>query len=600
LKDGDGKDQRFIFSKGAQRPIYIPERTRREAKTSAPKILTEGFFKGLALLHAGGLPIALGGCWGISQPIPKGDQEKGNNRVLSKELGVFKWNGTTVYFAFDIDRPGNKNVRQSEIRAWMLLKLTGAVVKVLRWPEGKGVDDYLGKTAGTDQTKKSESLEQLCSDAITFEETLIAGPGRDAELVRAELYKCKMGPADRSAFAKLAAPKLKVAVATLLPKEVKGGNEEEKDKKVKVPPTATPSDEEVTTVAVLDEICETIGRFVWMKTSQRKAVALWIVLTYLHDAVDILPVLLITSPESECGKSTLLKLVLYLSNRSIPTSNVSAASIYRVIKDDCPTLILDEADTYMKEDEALRSVIDSGHEREFAYVLRVINDQMDVGQLSTWCPKAIAMIGLPKKTIISRSIHARMDRKGDEIKKEKLRRKHFKELEPLRRKIARVANDIRERVRVFQESDLLGNRADDNWSPLFAIADTAGEQWLKDAVQAATRMSRKDAQDIKSFGRYLLESLGRFIQAKREAKGLSPTEKVFLPTEDLLSPSIGLNADKEAPWFAKSNDGLSANGLSNWLKVYDIKSVQSREGQDRGKRGYWSDKLEEKIENYVQ
>jgi putative DNA primase/helicase len=323
------------------------------------------------------------------------------------------------------------------------------------------------------------------------------------------------------------------------------------------------------------------------------------VLTYLHDAVDILPILLITSPEEECGKSTLLKLVLYLSNRSIPASNVSAASIYHVIKDDCPTLILDEADTYMKDDEVLRGVIDSGHEREFAFVLRVINDQGDVGNLGTWCPKAIAMIGLPKRTIISRAVHIRMDHKSDDIKKEKLRRKHFKELEPLRCRIARLANDIRDRVRAFEESDLLGNRADDNWHPLFAITSTAGDQWLKDAVQAAEQMSRKDAQDTKSFGRYLLESLDRLIQTKREARALSPNEKVFLPTEDLLSPAIGLNADKEAPWFAKSNDGLSANGLSNGLKPYDIKSVQLREGQDRGKRGYWSDKLEEVIKKYV-
>jgi putative DNA primase/helicase len=209
------------------------------------------------------------------------------------------------------------------------------------------------------------------------------------------------------------------------------------------------------------------------------------------------------------------------------------------------------------------------------------------------------MIGLPKKTIISRSIHIRMDRKGKDIKTEKIRRKHFSELEPLRRKIARLANDIRDRVKTFEESDLLGNRADDNWNPLFAIADTAGDLWIKDATRAAKQMSRKDAQDTKSFGRYLLESLDRIIQAKRTASNLNSDEKVFLPTEDLLSPTIGLNADKEAPWFAKSNDGLSAHGLALAIRPYGIKPVQLREGQDRGKHGYWSDKLEEAIKKYA-
>ena len=79
--------------------------------------------------------------------------------------------------------------------------------------------------------------------------------------------------------------------------------------------------------------------------SQCQAVALWIVLSYLHDVVDILPLLLITSPEEECGKTTLAELIYNLSNRPIAASNISSAAVYRTIKDDCPTLILDQSTT---------------------------------------------------------------------------------------------------------------------------------------------------------------------------------------------------------------------------------------------------------------
>ena len=103
--------------------------------------------------------------------------------------------------------------------------------------------------------------------------------------------------------------------------------------------------------AVLDEVCATLARFVWMKPSHYRAVALWIVLSYLHDVVDILPLLPITSPEEECGKTTLAELIYNLCNRPIAASNISSAAVYRTIKDDCPTLILDEADTYLREDE---------------------------------------------------------------------------------------------------------------------------------------------------------------------------------------------------------------------------------------------------------
>jgi putative DNA primase/helicase len=140
-----------------------------------------------------------------------------------------------------------------------------------------------------------------------------------------------------------------------------------------------------------------------------------LLLSYLHDVVDILPLLLITSPEEECGKTTLAELVYNLSNRPIAASNISSAAVYRTIKDDCPTLILDEADTYLREDEILRGVINSGHKRKFAFVIRVVNDKGDTGQFTTWCPKAIAMIGLPKRTILSRSIHSRLGRKPKDI-----------------------------------------------------------------------------------------------------------------------------------------------------------------------------------------
>ena len=44
-------------------------------------------------------------------------------------------------------------------------------------------------------------------------------------------------------------------------------------------------------------------------------------------------------------------------------------------------------------------VINSGHERQLAFVIRVINDRATYGQFTTWCPKTIARIGQPKPTI---------------------------------------------------------------------------------------------------------------------------------------------------------------------------------------------------------
>ena len=319
----------------------------------------------------------------------------------------------------------------------------------------------------------------------------------------------------------------------------------------------------------------------------------------LHDAVDILPILLITSPLEDCGKSTLLKLVLYLSNRPIPASNISAAAIYRTIGDNHPTLVLDEADAFMQEDEAMRGVINSGHERQLAYVIRVVNDSGDTGQFSTWCPKAIARIGQPKRTILSRSIPIRLERKSKGTKTEKLKSGHKLEFEDLRRKISRLANDIRAQVQLFRsQADWLNNRAGDNWEPLFAIATAAGDEWLKATEAAALTMSQKVAQDSKSFGHYLLECLGDIFAERREQLRheslLEPEERFFFRTKDLLPL---LNNFEEAPWRERQDQVLTAHKLGKELKEYDIIPDEVKEGPERG-RGYWSDQIEAAVEKY--
>ena len=56
---------------------------------------------------------------------------------------------------------------------------------------------------------------------------------------------------------------------------------------------------------------------------------------------------------------------------------------------------------------------------------------------STWCPKVIVMIGLPKRTILSRSVPIRLQRRPKGIKPSGCA-KHFAEFEPLRREIAQL------------------------------------------------------------------------------------------------------------------------------------------------------------------
>ena len=116
------------------------------------------------------------------------------------------------------------------------------------------------------------------------------------------------------------------------------------------------------------------------------------------------PILAILSPEKRCGKTTLLELLASFVLRPLPTANMTPATVFRGIESYRPTLLVDEADTFIRNSDELRGVLNSGHRRGMAFVLRTVGDDYAVKTFSTWCPKAMAAIGRLPETLQDRSI----------------------------------------------------------------------------------------------------------------------------------------------------------------------------------------------------
>lgn len=70
---------------------------------------------------------------------------------------------------------------------------------------------------------------------------------------------------------------------------------------------------------------------------------------------------MITAPEKRCGKSQLLFLLANIVKRPLETSNISTAALFRGIDLWKPTLLIDEVDTFVKNNEDLRGAINAGH-----------------------------------------------------------------------------------------------------------------------------------------------------------------------------------------------------------------------------------------------
>ncbi len=86
---------------------------------------------------------------------------------IHPEIARFALEYRQVLFCFDADHLKNRNVRQAEIRAFMLFYAAGAdVYQLTTWSleEGKGVDDYLARKAGNDPEKQKQVFAELCND----------------------------------------------------------------------------------------------------------------------------------------------------------------------------------------------------------------------------------------------------------------------------------------------------------------------------------------------------------------------------------------------------------------------------------------------------
>ena len=253
-----------------------------------------------------------------------------------------------------------------------------------------------------------------------------------------------------------------------------------------------PWDEPVNTGELIVAIIERIKRHVILTDDQALTVTLWIMFAWVHEAAAVhSPILLVTSPEANSGKTQLVSLITHLVPRAVLGTGISEAALFRSIEKWLPTIVADEADVLLVDNEPLRAVINTGWTRGSG-VLRCIGEKNEPHLFPTFCPKIIGMKGrrLPDTTM-SRSIIIEMKRKTANETVVHFRSIDDPGLDELRRRALRWATDNGEKLDGV-EPDMppgFNNRLGDNWELLLAIADFAGDEWPTKARTAAVKLS---------------------------------------------------------------------------------------------------------------
>jgi putative DNA primase/helicase len=173
-----------------------------------------------------------------------------------------------------------------------------------------------------------------------------------------------------------------------------------------------PSPAPVDGTELLDALRQVFRRYMVLPKGAAEALALWTLHAWTMDAGDISPFIVLVSPTKRCGKTSVLIILSYLTPRSELASNISASAIFRYIQEVRPTLLIDEADTFVRENEEMRGILNSGHTKAAAHVIRnvEINGEHKPQRFSTWAPKAVATIRSLADTLEDRAIVVQLQR----------------------------------------------------------------------------------------------------------------------------------------------------------------------------------------------
>jgi Protein of unknown function (DUF3631) len=341
---------------------------------------------------------------------------------------------------------------------------------------------------------------------------------------------------------------------------------------------------------LLDAVAEAVSRYVVLPEHSRDTAALWVLHTYLLDCFLVSPRLCACSPTKRCGKTTLLDVLAHLVLRPLPAANVTSSAIFRVVEAHRPTLLIDEADTFVFENDELRGVVNSGHRRGGS-VLRIVGDDHQPHAFSTYSACAIALIGQLPDTLHDRSVPISLKRRLPTETISPFRPDRVGHLAMLAKRAARWTQDHAAAVSTADPDlpDGIYNREADNWRPLLAIAQVAGGDWPERAHKAvlAGRSAGWSEEDRLAT---LLGDIRQIFAERADTEGKLPSSKLV---DELV-------AIEGRPWaeYGKARKPISQNQVARLLRRVGVAPEVAHIG-NKTARTYQLHQFAEAFERYL-
>ncbi len=345
-----------------------------------------------------------------------------------------------------------------------------------------------------------------------------------------------------------------------------------------------------------EKLLSTMHRHVSMPEHAKIALVTWVMAAYVINWFRVFPKVLLTSPQKRCGKSTTLEVIESMLPRALLTAGSSPAALFRSIELWQPSLLLDEVDRWPQDADGIVQVVNCGHTRRTAFVLRTTGDDHLPHRFACWCPMVLAGIGKPDGTIVDRSIVIEMRRKLPGENLERLPPDLYESMAEIRRMLTRWALDAGPTIQSADPIHLpiSNDRAVDNCSTLMAVAAVIGPEWCNRTRTALLELHGEDiADEEEDASLMLLADIREFFDRKGN-------RRVF--SEDLVKHLVSLEGRPWSEW--RRGLPISQNGLARLLKPYRkangaaLRASNQRLG-DRQAKGYRAEDFADAFERYL-
>jgi hypothetical protein len=364
------------------------------------------------------------------------------------------------------------------------------------------------------------------------------------------------------------------------------------------------------------DLVTTIRNHVILTEHQALTTAVWVMHVHALEYAEHSPRLHIASPVKRCGKTTLLSTVAALVPKPISTENITTSAVFRMMEMHQPTLLIDEADIFLNDNEDMRSLLNSGHGRR-GTCIRTVGEDFEPRAFKVWSAVVIAGIGDIPATLEDRSITILLRRRLPDEQITRLRSNRTEHLAVLARRAARWVADHKIALADADPElpEKLSDREHDNWRPLVAIADAIsgklGQRVREAALAISLEKPDEDLENKETWPLMVLADVAAIVELYLSQKKTdkSPSWMLSQKKIDKIPSWVlcnALNELVERPWSeyhrrGQFTSGLTMNALARLLKPFKIRPQAMRfEPKPAPTRnGYFVDQILEAKRRYI-